>query len=161
MQHRIDSINEKRLVGKCMRMSLVENRTGELWRSFMPERRLITNAIGTDLYSMQVYPVGYFKAFDPAAIFEKWAVAEVGDNGDVPDGMQSITLPGGLYAVFLHKGPASKGAESFAYIFGTWIPASEYEIDERPHFEVLGEKYKNEDPASEEEIWIPVKRKTS
>jgi len=32
-------------------------------------------------------------------------------------------------------------------------------LDNRPHFEVLGEKYKNGDPESEEEIWIPVKEK--
>lgn len=32
-----------------------------------------------------------------------------------------------------------------------------YEIDFRPHFEILGEKYKNNDPGSEEEVWIPVR----
>jgi AraC family transcriptional regulator len=29
-------------------------------------------------------------------------------------------------------------------------------LDDRPHFEVLGEKYKNNDPTSEKEIWIPI-----
>lgn len=29
----------------------------------------------------------------------------------------------------------------------------------QPHFEVLGEKYKDNDPTSEEEIWIPIKAK--
>jgi hypothetical protein len=28
-----------------------------------------------------------------------------------------------------------------------------------PHFEVLGDKYKNNDPSSEEEVWIPIKPK--
>lgn len=41
----------------------------------------------------------------------------------------------------------------------TWLPASDYNLDNRPHFEVLGEKYKNNDPTSEEEIWIPIKLK--
>lgn len=27
------------------------------------------------------------------------------------------------------------------------------------HFEILGEKYKNNDPLSEEDIWIPIKRR--
>ena len=36
---------------------------------------------------------------------------------------------------------------------------SKYSIDNRPHFEIIGEKYKNNDPNSEEEIWIPIKPK--
>ncbi|MEP1984886.1 MAG: GyrI-like domain-containing protein, partial [Maribacter dokdonensis] len=40
-----------------------------------------------------------------------------------------------------------------------WIPNSEYQLDGRPHFEVLGAKYKNNDPNSEEEVWIPIKAK--
>ncbi|WP_339791455.1 GyrI-like domain-containing protein [uncultured Imperialibacter sp.] len=45
----------------------------------------------------------------------------------------------------------------FEYIFGTWLPASAYDLDDRPHFEVLGDNYKNNDPTSEEEIWIPIR----
>ena len=47
----------------------------------------------------------------------------------------------------------------FQYIFSEWIPQSDYSVDDRPHFEVLGAKYKNNDPDSEEEIWIPIKKK--
>ena len=47
----------------------------------------------------------------------------------------------------------------FQYIFGTWLPTSIYTIDNLPHFEILGKKYKNNDPTSEEEIWIPIKLK--
>lgn len=159
MEQRIETLKEKKLIGKCMQMSLSNNKTGELWRSFMPRRKEVTNAIGTALYSMQVYDPSYFENFNPAAAFEKWAAVEVTDFHTVPDGMAAITLPGGLYAVFLHKGPASKGRESFQYIFGTWLPGSGYQLDNRPHFELLGEKYKNEGPESEEEMWIPVKPK--
>lgn len=157
MQHRIEHLPEKKLVGQRMTMSLAEDRTGELWRRFMPRRQEIANTIGTALYSMQVYPPAYFDPFDPAAPFVKWAAVEVSDFPGVPPGMEPITLPGGLYAVFLHRGPASEGASTFRYIFGVWLPASEYVLDNRPHFELLGEKYQNEDPGSEEEIWIPVK----
>jgi AraC family transcriptional regulator len=40
-----------------------------------------------------------------------------------------------------------------------WLPNSAYALDDRPHFEALGEQYKNNDPNSEEEIWIPIKPK--
>ena len=73
--------------------------------------------------------------------------------------METFTLIGGLYVVFLYQGIASAGAKTFQYILGTWLPNSEYTLDNRPHFEILGEKYKNEDPSSEEEIWIPIKFK--
>ena len=74
--------------------------------------------------------------------------------------METYILPGGLYAVFLHKGAATTGPKTFQYIFGTWLPESDYSLDIRPHFEILGEKYKNDDPDSEEEIWIPIKPKS-
>jgi AraC family transcriptional regulator len=68
-------------------------------------------------------------------------------------------LKDGLYAVFLHKGAASTGGKTFKYIFETWLPNSCYLLDNRPHFEILGAKYKNDDPGSEEEVWIPIKQK--
>ena len=76
----------------------------------------------------------------------------------VPEGMETYTIPKGKYAVFIHKGGPEKGPETFGYIFGSWIPQSEFEIDNRPHFEILGEKYRNNHPNSEEEIWIPLKK---
>jgi AraC family transcriptional regulator len=64
----------------------------------------------------------------------------------------------GLYAVFNYKG-SNMDHSIFEYIFRSWLPDSEYYLDNRPHFEVLGDKYKNNDPSSEEEIWIPIKPK--
>jgi AraC family transcriptional regulator len=157
MQPRIDTIGGKKLVGMKLTMSLTDNRTAELWRSFMTRRKEINNNIGSDLYSMRVYPPSYFSNFNPATQFEKWAVTEVSDFDAVPDGMEAFTLVGGLYAIFPYKGAASAGGPTFQYIYGTWIPNSGYTIDDRPHFDILGEKYKNEDPESEEEIWIPVR----
>ena len=72
--------------------------------------------------------------------------------------MESFVLEGGLYAVFDYKG-LNTDNKIFLYIFRDWLPASEYELDDRPQFEVLGENYKNNDPDSQEEIWIPVKLK--
>jgi len=159
MQPRIETLTEKMLVGKRMTMSFANNRTGELWRSFMPRRKEIQNNISSELYSMQIYTPLFFDNFNPNKEFEKWATMEVADFNTVPHDMECFTLTGGLYAVFLYKGAASAGAETFQYILGTWLPNSEYMLDNRPHFEILGEKYKNEDPSSEEEIWIPIKLK--
>jgi len=157
---RTENIPSKKLIGQRIKMSLAENRTFELWKNFMPKRNEIKNKVSTELISMQIHdPSLDFKNFNLNTIHEKWAAAEVSDFNEIPEGMETHVLKGGLYAVFLHKGAASEGHKTFQYIFGTWLPNSEYELDKREHFEILGDKYKNNDPNSEEEIWIPIKVK--
>jgi AraC family transcriptional regulator len=160
MEPRITDFSETKIVGKKMRMTYSVNRTEELWKSFMPVRNHIKNRKTNDLFSIQIYGRHFdFINFNIQSEFEKWAGAEVNDFVSIPDGMQPLTLNAGLYAVFVHKGPASDGEKTFRYIFSVWLPRSDYLIDDRPHFEIIGDKYKHEDPDSEEEIWIPVKPK--
>ncbi len=157
MKNRIEEIPEKPLVGISLEMSLLENKTFELWRSFMPHRNQINKLKSNLLYSVQVFPVDYYKNFSPATNFVKWAAREVNEgSSELPDGMEMLVIPAGKYIVFEYKGH-SNNPEVFQYIFDKWLPNSGYQLDDRPHFEVLGEKYKNNDPESEEEIWIPVK----
>lgn len=160
MVPRLEISPDKCLVGKSMRMSLVYNKTAELWQSFMTDRKSIRNPVGTNLYSIQVYDgINYYDNFDPHNEFTKWAAIEVEDQENIPNGFMEFTLEGGLYAVFLHKGPASEFRKTFEFIFSQWLPKSDYVLDHRPHFELLGLKYKNNHPNSEEEIWIPLKKK--
>lgn len=156
---RTETIGEKKLVGKRLTMSVANYTIGALWSSFMPARPEITNTLTDDLISLVVYQPGHFENFKPTNEFEKWATVEVPDFCHVPSGMETFTLPAGMYVVFSYKGSSADNS-IFRYIYGTWLPNSEFILDDRPHFEILGEKYKNNDPTSEEEIWIPVKRKT-
>ncbi|NVK85107.1 MAG: GyrI-like domain-containing protein [Cytophagia bacterium] len=157
---RIENLLQTQLVGKHVNMSMENNRTGELWRSFMPERKLISNLADENFYSVEVYPdLQYFANFNPAAEFQKWAAVKVIDDSEVPESMESLVIPEGLYAVFAFKGIPANVPQFMQYVFGTWMPASEYELDHRPHFALMGEKYKNNDPESEEEFWIPISPK--
>lgn len=158
MEPRIVTLKEKKLVGKRLVMSLSDNKTGELWRSLMPRRKEISNNLTSDLISMSLYKPSYFADFKLSNEFEKWAAVEVSDFDRVPNDMETIALPAGLYAVFNYKG-SSTDHGIFQFIFGVWLPKSAYLLDDRPHFEVLGERYKNADPDSEEEIWIPIRAK--
>lgn len=158
IEPRIETIAEKKLAGKHLKMSLAQNRTSELWRSFMMEIKGIKSLVSSDLISMQVYDNSLdFKEFNLNTKFEKWAAVEVTDFNFIPAGMDTYILSGGLYAVFLYKGLPDEFQETFHYIFNIWLPNSVYELDKREHFELLGEKYKNNDTASEEEVWIPIK----
>lgn len=158
MNPRIETIGPKKLVGKRLAMSLSGNQTAELWKSFMPRRGDLVNTMNKEVISLSIYPPSYFVNFSPDQEFEKWAAMEVSDFDRVPGDMEAFSLEGGLYAVFEYKG-SSRDNRIFQEIFGTWLPGSAYELDQRPHFELLGPKYKNNDPSSEEEIWIPVRPK--
>ena len=162
MEPEIKILSKKKLIGKHIKMSHADNRTPELWKSFMPVKKSIRNHISNELISMQVYnrPLD-ITTFNPHLIFEKRAAVEVSSFDEIPDGMEQYTLQGGLYAVFVHKGTELTAHLTFNYIFTNWFPSSGYDIDNREHFEILGEKYKNGDPDSEEEIWIPIKRKSN
>lgn len=157
---RIVDLPSKKLAGMHLGMTLKNNRTAELWRSFMPRRKDIPDVIGTDLISMQVYEPGFRpQNFTPDTLMEKWATVEVSSHDRLPPDIEPYHLQGGLYAVFLYKGRSSEFKSTWEYIFMQWLPASGYEIDQREHFEVIGEKYRNDHPDSEEEIWIPVKKR--
>lgn len=147
----------RRLVGIRMQTSLAENRAAELWRSFRPRVAEIHNRLGADFFDVKRYgPEMTNGQFSPATVFEKWAAVEVEGHADIPEGMQPLELPGGLYAVFVHHGPATAFARTYQYIFGAWLPTSGYRLDERPHFDVMGPTYRPDDPEATEEIWIPV-----
>lgn len=159
MQPLIKTLNEKKLIGHFVEMSFIENKTFQLWNGFMPKRKEIKNAVNADLYSLEVYTENHFDNFDPNDSFQKWATVEVLDYENIPHGMETLIVPDGLYAVFLHLGPATEAHKTYHNIFAEWLPNSEYTVDNRPHFAVMNEKYKKDDPDSEEEIWIPIKKR--
>ncbi|MEJ8758633.1 GyrI-like domain-containing protein [Pontibacter sp. H259] len=150
---------EKKLVGLQIYTSLADDNTVAMWQQFMPRRNEIEAGVDELLYSVQVFNGGLdIEEFTPRTVFEKWATREVNDFEGIPKGMNSFTLPAGLYAVFIYKGVTSAFFEAAQYIYGSWLPDSVYELDDRPHFDVMGEKYLGpNNPESEEEIWIPVK----
>lgn len=155
---RTELLSEKKLAGHSMQMSFATNKTVELWKSFMPKVKRLNLPASTYLYSLEVYSdTSFFSKFDPNRMFEKWAAIEANAFSSLDD-LQTLILPAGLYAVFMHKGPAADGYKTYEFIFKNWLPQSGYVLDDRPHFALMGEKYKNNDPDSEEEIWIPVKK---
>jgi len=140
MVPRFETISPQTLVGQRLTMPFAHDRTAALWRSFRMQQRSLPNTASTDFLSVNVYGPAF--DFGPTMPFEKWATMEATDFEVIPDGLEAFTLPGGLYAVFSHRGPASDGPAVFGYIFGTWLPASGYAPDDRPHFEVPGPAYR-------------------
>lgn len=155
---RIVTISEIKLVGKRIRTSLAQDQTRELWKSFHPHVHQIKNTTGSGLYSVQVFDDDLSSDnFTPETTFEKWAAVEVNDFGTLNNGMENYTLAGGKYAVFVHKGLPSDFPKTSQYIHTEWLPGTFYQLDNRPHFEVMKDDYDPTDPEAEEEVWIPIK----
>lgn len=159
-QPKIINIKDRKLIGLSIQTSLTENKTQQLWQGFRPQVKNINNRATTDFYSVQVFESGFdMRQFTPQTIFEKWAAVEVSDVENVPKGLKSFRLSGGDYAVFIHKGTPKQFPKTASFIYGQWLPKSNYELDTRPHFEILSENYNPKDPDAEEEVWIPIKLK--
>ncbi|MCT8334055.1 GyrI-like domain-containing protein [Leptospira sp. 85282-16] len=156
MDSEIIEVNQKIIVGRKLEISLLENQTQTLWQTFMPKLKSISNRLDNNLISMSIYPSDYFQSFNPSNRFMKWAGVEVSEEPIIGDGLEIIKIPKGLYVRFLYQGLPSQAGPFYQTIFQEWFPKSGYMLDQRPHFEVLGDKYKNNDTSSEEMIYIPV-----
>lgn len=158
---RIVDLTSKKMLGMKMITSLSENKTRELWGKFMPRVKEIKRRSDKDLYSIQQYSKDLkMEMFTPQTKFIKWAAVQVLDFEQMPEGIDELIIPVGLYAVFIHKGPVSTFQKTSEYIYGYWIPGSDYMLDNRPHFEIMTEDYLGPDhPDSEEEVWVPIKPK--
>jgi len=152
----IQTTARKTLVGHQIATSFAVDRTAELWRGFMPLRGKIKERKGNELYSVALYPSGFFDDFNSEETFVRWAAVEV-TTDEVPEGFEMLEIPGGTYAVFTYRGHPAKAEVFFSYIFREWLPSSGYRIDDRPFFELLGERYRNDSDDSEEDIYIPVR----
>ncbi|HSK13392.1 MAG TPA: GyrI-like domain-containing protein [Phnomibacter sp.] len=160
MQPLITTLTDTLIVGRHLTMSLAKDRTTELWQGFAPRAKEIGNRVNKDRISLKVFSIApNHPAFSTNTPFEKWAAVQVSDLAAVPDDLDTFTIPQGQYAVFVHKGSPATFGQTLNYIFSDWLPVSDYELDNRPHFEIMGEGYRLDDPNAEETIWVPVKQK--
>ena len=145
------------LVGASARNTLINDRTRDLWQSFMPKRNELS-LISPNLYAVQVYDeIPDFTEVDPAAGFTIWAAVEASDRHPLPAGLDLLEIAAGTYVVFTHRGHVRDFFQTLNTIFHHWLPRSPYVLDHRPHVTVMGEKYQPTSDDSEETIWIPVK----
>ncbi len=158
LEPKIVIISEMKMVGNRLTMSLTDNKTSILWKNFMIKRKEIFHNENSDLYSIQIYnPDLDFNDFTPSTSFEKWAAVEVEEIDRIPDKMETLTIPKGEYAVFKYRGLPSNFQKMAEYIFGVWLPNSQYQLDNRPHFEIMKADYNPNDPSAEETVWIPIR----
>jgi len=147
------------VVGLHRSMTFAELSMGELWKAFRPRVDEVRHRASLDFISMRIYegPVG--AAPTPGSRFEQWAAVAVNQSGPIPEGMDSREIKAGRYAVFDYRGRADAFEGAARYIYGEWLPASEYELADREFFEVLGPSYRPDDPEGREQVWIPIQER--
>lgn len=159
LEPKIVTLKAKKLIGHSIEMCLMDNKTLELFSGFMPKKRTIKNVLSDAVFEVMIYNKDHFKSFSPKNTFTKWASVEVSHFETTPTTMKPLKIKAGLYLQFKYIGLPQGFGELMRYILTDWLPKSKYQLDNRPHFNVLGKKYVKKAPDSEEDVFIPVKLK--
>jgi len=79
----------------------------------------------------------------------------------VPAGMVRWKIPALTYAHFTHRGPISRLSETINYIYGAWMPRSDYRRNERgPELERYDDRFRDGGQDCELDYLVPVIRRT-
>lgn len=154
---RIETLRGMTVVGLCRAMSFAESSMGELWRAFRPRVHEVRYRTSDNFISMRIYEDPLVTAPTLGSRFEQWAAVEVNKPREIPAGLRSHEVEGGLYACFTYVGRADTFADSARHIYSEWLPGSAYRLADRAFFEVLGPSYRPDDPDAREDIWIPIR----
>ena len=126
-----------------------------LWSAFRENVTQITNRVGQNAFG--IYEE--YEESDEGVGFSYVCAVEVSDFNLVPEGMVARVIPAHLYAVFRHDGPVSSLPETMKYIWGSWLPKSDYEYVEQPDFELYSPDTQSEGGDRILFLHIPVSRK--
>lgn len=156
MKFEIVSFPNTWLIGMDHKCSFVKYDVYNLWKNFMPRKSEIQNQLNANIFSIAFYPENFFGSFNPNVEFVKVAAIQCSEIVEIPTGMKTFEIPEGMYFKFRYKGKADQYPTLFERILKEVLPQNNLVLDNRPHFEILGPEYKNNDPNSEEDIHIPV-----
>ncbi|BBM00928.1 GyrI-like domain-containing protein [Microbulbifer sp. GL-2] len=127
----------------------------KLWSAFRPYRDKIPNRISDESF-------GIYECYEEAADeirFNYICCTPVAELTHVPEGMVARELPEQLYAKFVHRGSITTLEQTLKYIWGSWLPKSNYDYIEKPDFELYPPRYQVTSPAAEMYFHIPVKER--
>lgn len=123
--------------------------------------RLQVWAVGRSLIGPGTRTVGIYYD-DPGQVkpeaLRSEAAISVAPGTEMDGDIHPIDLPGGRYAVLTHKGPYAELETAYKWLYGTWLPSSGEEPDDRPCYEEYLNDPRNLPPAEWlTEICLPLK----
>jgi len=158
MEPEILTRSSVKLVGIAQQYDSAELSLPKLWAAFRPYRDKIKNRIGEESF-------GIYEAYEERGgeseevIFRYVCCAPVANFNHVPEGMITRELPEQMYAKFIHRGSISTLEQTLKYIWGSWLPKSDFDYVERPDFELYPPNYNVADAKAEMALHIPVQAK--
>lgn len=127
---------------------------GALWDTFTHRIREVGHRVGHAMFGV-LYDRPIEARTHPDELLYLAGVA-VSNAEQVPEGMIARTIPAGTFAVFIHRGPINKIAETAASIYRTWLPQSGYQHARTADVEMYDDRFCVDGEDSEMEYWIPV-----
>lgn len=152
MEPKIVKKDEFNVVGVKLRCKMGETSDiPKLWGQLMGRMGDIEHLVG-DGYSYGI-TTNYDEATD---MFDYVAAFKVSKAQDAPEGMVSLAIPAQTYAVFPCTMPTI--GETYDMIYKEWLPQSDYEHAYTSEYELYPPTFNPDDPDSQFEIYIPVKK---
>jgi len=130
------------------------NEIPELWKRFNPRINEIKNVINGNV---AMGMCEFVENLTDESKFTYFACQEVSSLEDIPKEMEGLTVKKNKYAVFTHKGLVDRLGDTYEYIYGSWLPRSEFEPAKSHDFEYYDERFNPGDENSELDIYIPIK----
>lgn len=155
MQPEIITRPPVKLVGIAKQYDNADLSLPKLWSAFRPYRDQIQNRVSDE--SFGIYEA--YQEHGDEVSFSYICCSAVDNFEQVPEGMVTRELSEQLYARFIHKGSISDLDKTLKYIWGSWLPKSDYEYEEKPDFELYPPGYNVMDPDCEMALHIPVREK--
>lgn len=147
-----------RVVGISCQSTMKENNIVALWNNFHESIcGKVPQAVHPDV------ALGICFYMDCAEMnedtpFTYLAGVEYPEELPVPAGLESRNVPASDYAVFEHHGTLDNLQDTYAAIYGEWLPNSEYKRKATDDFELYDNRFKYGFGDSVMEIWVPVEK---
>ena len=126
------------------------------WIEFLKIFKNIPNRVGKEFYGVILSSEQELREETLSYV----AATEVSDASSLADPWVTLTLPAGTYASFENIGLADRRTHVVDYIYGIWLPTSNYERAPGYDTEIFDQRYRLDDPASLSRILIPVRQNT-
>jgi AraC family transcriptional regulator len=106
-----------------------------LWDEFVPRMEEVKHKVSNLAYGV------IQQTKEKTDLLEYYAVVEVSDVSDIPEGMVSVEIPASVYAKFTHKGNVASINNTVNYIYSSWLMQSGKRHTYGADLEVYGEEY--------------------
>lgn len=159
METRIIQKESFKVVGISLETLLKDEREQrnipKLHQEFQKRITEIKHRVNADHLGIFVDPPNYDYRTDKF----KWiAGVEVSSFNDIPEGMESITIPANTYACTTYRGTRDQAYLTYDFLY-QWVEESEYELADTYGIEQYPKEEDHEETVHIMELMLPIKEK--